>query len=86
MFLRDNIVGTVVVVTAFLWIPASWIIGYVDRKRRKQEEQRWAWKNKGDLIHPSEPKKVIPIRASRPKNIPAGTHPTVQAIIPEESY
>lgn len=86
LFLRDNIVGTVVLVTALLWIPAACVIGYVDRKRRREEEERWAWKSKRDLIHPSEPKKVIHIRVPRPRNIPAGTHPTAQAVIPEEAY
>lgn len=63
MFLRDNIVGTVVLITAVLWIPASCIIGYVDKKRRKEELKRADWRNKQDLIHSSEKvKKVIKLR------------------------
>lgn len=69
-----------------MWIPASCIIGYVDRKRRREEEERWQWRNRQDLIHPSEPRQVTNIRVPKPRNIPAGTHPTAQAMIPEESY
>ncbi|CAH1120933.1 unnamed protein product [Ceutorhynchus assimilis] len=63
LFLRDNIVGTVVLITAVLWIPASCIIGYVDKKRRKVQLKRANWRNKQDLIHSSEKvKKVIKVR------------------------
>lgn len=68
LFLRDNIVGTVVLVTALLWIPTGCVIGYVDRKRRKEEERRWEWRNRSDLIHPSDIRKVIHITVPRPKN------------------
>lgn len=62
LFLKDNIVGTVVLVTALLWIPASCVINYVDKKRRKENIDRWDWKNKNDLIHtPNNIKRVIHI-------------------------
>ncbi|XP_056632369.1 ADAM 17-like protease isoform X1 [Diorhabda sublineata] len=71
LFLRDNIVGTVVLVTALLWIPASCIISYFDRKRRREELDRWEWRRKTDLIHHSDNiKKVIHIRMPRQRNIP----------------
>ncbi|XP_031330294.1 ADAM 17-like protease isoform X1 [Photinus pyralis] len=72
LFLRDNIVGSVVIITALIWIPASCLVGYVDRKRRKQEERYWRWQNKNDLIHPSDPRRVIHIRVPRP-NQPSST-------------
>lgn len=68
LFLRDNIVGTVVLVTALLWIPTSCIVGYIDRKRRKQEERRWEWRNRKDLIHPSDARKVITVKVPMQKN------------------
>ncbi|XP_018575504.1 ADAM 17-like protease isoform X2 [Anoplophora glabripennis] len=70
LFLRDNIVGTVVLVTALLWIPASCAISYVDRKRRREEMERWEWRNKTDLIHPSDNiRRVIHLRVpNRQKN------------------
>lgn len=50
-------------VTALLWIPASCVISYVDRKRRREEFERWEWRNKNDLIHSSDNiKRVIHIR------------------------
>ncbi|KAJ3667122.1 hypothetical protein Zmor_002528 [Zophobas morio] len=65
LFLRDNIVGTVVLVTALLWIPTSCVINYVDRKRRREEQDRWDWRHKSDLIHPSENRRIIYIRVPR---------------------
>lgn len=63
LFLKDNIVGTVVLVTTILWIPASCVISYFDRKRRKEEIERWEWRNKNDLIHNSDNiKRVIHVR------------------------
>ncbi|KAL1123060.1 hypothetical protein AAG570_002148, partial [Ranatra chinensis] len=38
LFLRDNVVGTVVVVTALIWVPASCLISYLDRRRLRDEE------------------------------------------------
>ncbi|KAJ8961629.1 hypothetical protein NQ314_005881 [Rhamnusium bicolor] len=71
LFLRDNIVGTVVLVSALLWIPASCVIGYVDRKRRREEMERWEWRNKTDLIHHSDDiRRVIHLRVpNRQRNV-----------------
>ncbi|XP_974673.1 ADAM 17-like protease isoform X2 [Tribolium castaneum] len=68
LFLRDNIVGTVVLVTALLWIPTSCVINYVDRKRRHEEQERREWRNKSDLIHPSDNRRIIRIRVPRRNN------------------
>lgn len=38
MFLRDNIVGTVIIISVIIWVPASCIFSYVDRRR--QEDYR----------------------------------------------
>ena len=35
-FLRDNIVGTVVLVSLLFWVPISCLISYVDRKRAEK--------------------------------------------------
>ncbi len=35
-FLKDNIVGAVVVVSLLFWIPISCLISYVDRKRAEK--------------------------------------------------
>ena len=36
LFLKDNIVGTVVLATALIWIPASLAINFIDSKRREE--------------------------------------------------
>lgn len=71
LFLRDNIVGTVILVTALIWIPASCVISYVDRRRRRDEEKRWEWRNKSDLVHPSDQRRVIHIRVPRQRPNPS---------------
>ncbi|KAG5884138.1 hypothetical protein JTB14_021806 [Gonioctena quinquepunctata] len=82
LFLRDNIVGTVVLVTALLWIPASCFISYFDRKRRREALEKWEWHNKSELIHGSDNiRRVIQLRVPRPRNI--SQVPTSQAVIPE---
>lgn len=32
-FLKDNVVGTVVVISLIFWVPISCLISYVDKKR-----------------------------------------------------
>lgn len=36
MFLRDNIVGTVIIISVIIWVPASCIFSYVDRRRKEE--------------------------------------------------
>ncbi|KAK4003561.1 LOW QUALITY PROTEIN: ADAM 17-like protease [Daphnia magna] len=52
--LKDNLVGAVLIVSTLLWIPASCLISWVDRKRKRQLETEEAWLRSGELIHPSE--------------------------------
>ncbi|XP_037079638.1 ADAM 17-like protease [Pollicipes pollicipes] len=53
-FLRDNIVGTVLVISIIIWVPASCIFSYVDAKRRRAEEQELEWQRRDQLIRPGE--------------------------------
>uniref|UniRef100_A0A2A4JRN8 ADAM 17-like protease n=1 Tax=Heliothis virescens TaxID=7102 RepID=A0A2A4JRN8_HELVI len=75
-FLRDNIVGVVVLVTAFIWIPASCVISYVDRRRQRQHQKYLDWERQHDLIHPSSPRKIIHTRL--PKQKPPGMKTQIQ--------
>ncbi|KAJ8718449.1 hypothetical protein PYW08_002686 [Mythimna loreyi] len=75
-FLRDNIVGVVVLVTAFIWIPASCVISYVDRRRQRQHQKFLDWERQHDLIHPSSPRKIIHTRL--PKQKPPGMKTNIQ--------
>ncbi|CAH0724941.1 unnamed protein product, partial [Brenthis ino] len=75
-FLRDNIVGVVVLVTAFVWIPASCVISYVDRRRQRQHQKYLEWERQHDLVHPSSPRKIIHIRL--PKQKPPGMKTVIQ--------
>ncbi|XP_022908664.2 ADAM 17-like protease isoform X1 [Onthophagus taurus] len=84
LFLRDNIVGTVVLVTALLWIPTSCVISFIDRKRRREEIKRREWRSKADLIHPSVARRVVHIRV--PRAAPANPIPqssNSNSVIPE---
>ncbi|GLH15570.1 ADAM 17-like protease [Gryllus bimaculatus] len=49
LFLKDNIVGTVILVTALIWMPASCVVSYVDRRRRLRQEQRWEWRQSNEF-------------------------------------
>ncbi|XP_050667857.1 ADAM 17-like protease isoform X2 [Leptidea sinapis] len=66
-FLRDNIVGVVVLATAFLWIPASCVISYVDRRRQRLHQKYAEWERHHDLVHPSSPRKIIHTRLPKQK-------------------
>ncbi|CAD7084096.1 unnamed protein product [Hermetia illucens] len=66
-FLKDNIVFAVIVLTSIFWIPASCVISYFDRKKRRQEMKDIDWSQSLDLIHPSDRRRVIHIRVPRQK-------------------
>lgn len=53
---------TVVVLTAIFWIPASCVISFFDRKKRRQQMKDYEWSQSLDLIHPSDRRRVIHIR------------------------
>lgn len=79
LFLRDNIVGTVVIVTAVIWIPATYVINRVDQKRNVEEKERWSWSNSNDFVYVEEPR-VIHVGY---RVVPPGNHPVATAVIPE---
>ncbi|XP_039295084.1 ADAM 17-like protease isoform X3 [Nilaparvata lugens] len=59
LFLRDNVVGTVILVTAMIWIPASCLINYVDKRRLRREEKRSKWKQTDDFYYPADTRRVV---------------------------
>ncbi|PSN49544.1 ADAM 17-like protease [Blattella germanica] len=64
VFLKDNIVGTVILVTAIIWIPASCVVSYVDRRRRNAQEATARWKHSGEFYR-DEDRHVISISVPR---------------------
>ncbi|CAG0904299.1 unnamed protein product [Darwinula stevensoni] len=66
-FLRDNIVGAVILVATVVWIPSCYIISYVDRKRRIRLERQIQWLATDRLLHPANETKVINLRNRRVK-------------------
>ncbi|XP_060873090.1 ADAM 17-like protease isoform X1 [Metopolophium dirhodum] len=64
-FLKDNIVGTVILVTGLIWVPASCIINWLDHKRAKEVRERRKWEDQDDFVQMSNdarPKKIIYIK------------------------
>lgn len=59
LFLRDNIVGTVILVTALIWIPASCLVSYFDRRRLHKEEKHREWSETDAFMHPTDMKRTI---------------------------
>jgi len=64
-FLKDNIVGAVIIITAIIWVPASCVISYIDHRRIKESEKKWRWKHTDELIHPDEQRQVIYLGGQR---------------------
>ncbi|KAL1464303.1 hypothetical protein WDU94_003964 [Cyamophila willieti] len=69
LFLRDNVVGTVVVVSAALWIPASCLISYIDRARLRAAYNEHRKKNVHlePMFNPEalRPRRIIKTRVTR---------------------
>lgn len=82
LFLRDNIVGTVIIVTAVIWIPASYVINRVDQQRNVEEKNRLSWSNSNDFVYVEEPS-VLHVRTPRYRVVLPGNHPVATAVIPE---
>ena len=68
VFLKDNIVGTVILVTAIIWIPASCVISYVDRRRRNAQAASARWKYSEEFYR-DEDRRVININVPRPRRM-----------------
>ena len=64
-FLKDNIVGAVVVVSLLFWIPISCLISHVDRKRAEKNKEEWEWKRIDQLNHPNDRRRIIHNRVPR---------------------
>ncbi|KAL4217074.1 Disintegrin and metalloproteinase domain-containing protein 17 [Mactra antiquata] len=47
-FMRSNIVGTVIVLSLILWIPASCTISFIDRKNNRREKERRNWMSRSN--------------------------------------
>uniref|UniRef100_A0A0A9XMC2 ADAM 17-like protease n=2 Tax=Lygus hesperus TaxID=30085 RepID=A0A0A9XMC2_LYGHE len=75
LILRDNVVGAVIIVTALIWVPASCLINYLDKKRLEKRYEpdsdytRFGTKSREDLwMAPDTAKKVINIKVPKPPN------------------
>ena len=51
-FLKDNVVGTVIVVSLVFWVPISCLISWIDRKRAEEDAADWEWTDELEhLVH-----------------------------------
>ena len=64
-FSQDNLVGTVVVISLLIWIPASCLISWIDRQRAESDQKEWEWRRQDELIHPEDKRRIINIRVPR---------------------
>lgn len=61
--MRDNIVGAVIVVSALIWVPASCLVSYLDRKRLREEgDYRHHSTLSEEFSHPSTTTRVHDIK------------------------
>ncbi|RXG66816.1 ADAM 17-like protease [Armadillidium vulgare] len=65
MFLRDNIVGTVIIISMLIWVPASCVFSYVDRRREAEYRKYVKWHYSSELVHPSDNVRVIVSKRTR---------------------
>lgn len=65
MFLRDNIVGTVIIISVIIWVPASCIFSYVDRRRQEDYRKYVRWYYSNELIHPTDSVRIIDSKRTR---------------------
>ena len=65
MFLRDNIVGTVIIVSMIIWVPASCVFSYVDRRRQEDYKKYVEWYYSNELVHPGDKVRVIVSKRKR---------------------
>ncbi|XP_042889599.1 ADAM 17-like protease [Penaeus japonicus] len=65
MFLRDNIVGTVIIISVIIWVPASCIFSYVDRRRQEDYCKYVRWYYSNELIHPTDSVRIIDSKRTR---------------------
>lgn len=79
VFLKDNIVGTVILVTAIIWIPASCVVSYVDRRRKKKQEANADWKNSREF-HRGGNWNTLDVSVPRQRPPPTATSYTTSAM------
>ena len=65
MFLRDNIVGTVIIISVIIWVPASCIFSYVDRRRQEEYHKYVRWYYSNELVHPTDSVRIIDSKRTR---------------------
>ncbi|CAL4212068.1 unnamed protein product [Meganyctiphanes norvegica] len=65
LFLRDNIVGTVIIVSVIIWVPASCVFSYVDRRRQEEYRKYVTWFYSNELVHPTDSVRVIDSKRRR---------------------
>jgi len=53
-FMQENIVGTIIIFSLLLWLPASCIVHVVDRRREKEAQEKLDWESihSTDLLRP----------------------------------
>jgi disintegrin and metalloproteinase domain-containing protein 17 len=69
MFMRANIVGTVIILSLVLWIPASCVVSCIDRQRDREEKERVQWfdRTNDNLIRSEEQRRLTIRRVDAPK-------------------
>lgn len=72
-FLKDNVVGTVIVISLIFWVPISCLISWIDRKRAEEDAADWEWKRTDELIHPNDKRRIIHMRVPKKHSLDPAT-------------
>lgn len=82
-FLRDNVVGTVIIVTAVFWIPAACVVKHIDQKKAQEGPIRDQNDSDTANLHITGNQRVLYRHVPKHNSVPAGIHPVVTNVIPE---
>ena len=72
-FHKNNVVGTVIVVSLVFWVPISCLIPWIDRKRAEEDAAEWEWKRTDELIHPNDKRRIIHMRVPKKHSLDPAT-------------
>lgn len=66
-FMKSNIVGTVIILSLLIWIPASCTVSFIDRKKSRKEKENRDWLNRSNMTLLREEEKMRVRRVGTPQ-------------------
>ena len=77
-FMKDNIVGLVVLASLLVWVPLSCLVSWMDRRVAEQDKEDREWRRQDELVHPGDGRRIVRVRVPRRNNGTSGEAEVVQ--------